>query len=198
MVNESLLEPDEASVQKVVEALASTRDLRPDRLSEWIREAQADLRRIAHSERVSVNASPTLSTTALISEAYLRFVHSDSQFNDRKHFFATATKAMRQILLDYARMQVAQKRGAGVEHESLDAALDTPSAQLKIDEILAIDRALEQLRLIMPRAARVVELRYFGGLDDQEAGEALGVEESTVRRDWLKARAWLLMHLGGA
>lgn len=197
MIEESLLEPDPVSVQSVVDALAATRQMAPDRLSAWILEAQADLRRIAHSERLSANASPTMSTTALISEAYLRFAHSNSQFTDRKHFFATAAKAMRQILLDYARMQVAQKRGAGAEHESLDAALETPASQLKIDELLAVDKALDQLRQVMPRAAKVVELRYFGGLDDEEAGEVLGVEQSTIRRDWLKARAWLLIHLGG-
>ena len=190
-------EPDQASIECVVQALAGTRTMAADSLSQWIREAQADLRRIAHSERVSMNATPTLSTTALISEAYLKFVQSDSQFIDRKHFFATAAKAMRQILLDYARMQVAQKRGSGSAHESLDVAIELPAAQLKIDELLAVDTALERMRTVLPRAARVVELRYFGGLDDREAGEVLVIEESTVRRDWLKARAWLLMHFGG-
>jgi len=190
-------DPDSETIQQVVSALSSTRTLNAESLSQWIREAQSDLRRIAHSERVTLNASPTLSTTALISEAYLKFMQSGTGFVDRRHFFATASKAMRQILLDYARAQVAQKRGAGSAHESLDTALDTPASDLKIDELLAVDTALVQLRTVLPRAARVVELRYFGGLDDREVGDVLGVEESTVRRDWLKARAWLLMHFGG-
>lgn len=189
-------ESEDAAVRQVVEALSATRTLAPESLSQWIRESQADLRRIAHSERVSLNASPTLSTTALISEAYLKFVQADARFVDRRHFFATAAKAMRQVLLDYARMQVTQKRGSGSVHEPLEAAIDTPAAQLKIEELLAVDTALERMRTVLPRAAEVVELRYFGGLDDREAGEVLGIEESTVRRDWLKARAWLLMHFG--
>lgn len=189
-------EVSDEDVSKLVSALHDVDAIGRVPLSQWLQDTQQDLRRIAHSERKSLNAGMTMSTTALISEAYLRFAQSDSQFIDRKHFFATCARAMRQILLDYARTQQAQKRGSVAIHESLDAALHAPAAVADPADILALERALEALGSVMPRAARVVELRYFVGLDDREAGEILGVEESTVRRDWLKARAWLLLHLG--
>lgn len=164
-------------------------------LDQWMREAQSDLRRVARAERVAVAAGETLSTTALIHEAYLRFAQSGSRFVSRKHFFATAALAMRQILVDYARAQQAQKRGAGVAMEPLSAAEQLPDGRAHGIDLLAIDTALAALEQQLPRAAQVVQLRFFVGLGDAEIGEILGVDESTVRRDWLKARGLLHLHL---
>ncbi len=192
-------DPDHAdALRSMIAAISDTRRIGESDLTEWLRLTQSDLRRIAHGARSDTRASETLSTTALINETYLRFAQSDSRFADRKHFLATASRAMRQILLDYARIQCAQKRGGGATHEPLEAATQVAAAQPIAEELLELDSALEQLAEVLPRAARVVELRYFCGLDDRETGEVLGVEESTVRRDWLKARAWLLMHLEAA
>lgn len=166
-------------------------------LGDWMREAQADLRRVAHAERMSLRAGETLSTTALVNEAWLRFAQAGSRFADRKHFFATAARAMRQILVDHVRNQRAQKRGAGAAHASIDEAIELASDDPFGADLLVIDAALSALERALPRAAQVVHLRYFVGLDDREVGALLGVEESTVRRDWLKARAWLYLHLGG-
>lgn len=166
-------------------------------LADWMREAQADLRRVARAERMALQAGETLSTTALINEAWLRFAQAGSRFVDRKHFFATASRAMRQILVDHARSQRAQKRGAGAAHTSMEDAVEIASGDPFGADLLVIDAALTALEQELPRAAQVVHLRYFVGLDDREVGALLGVEESTVRRDWLKARAWLYLHLGG-
>lgn len=167
-------------------------------LADWMREAQADLRRVAHAERMALRAGETLSTTALVNEAWLRFAQAGSRFVDRKHFFATAARAMRQVLVDHVRAQRAQKRGAGAAHAQIEEVLDLASDDPFGADLLVIDAALSALEAALPRAAQVVHLRYFVGLDDREIGALLGVEESTVRRDWLKARAWLFLHLGGS
>ncbi len=189
---------EDDDLERMAELLGSLAPAGPEALGIWMREAQADLRRVAHAERMSVRAGETLSTTALVNEAYLRFAQGGSRFVDRKHFFATAARAMRQILVDYTRVQRAQKRGSGVVHEALDAVLEQPSdAPFGVD-LLILDRALDALEQALPRAAQVVQLRFFVGLSDREVGEILEVEESTVRRDWLKARGWLFLHLGGS
>ncbi len=164
----------------------------------WMREAQGDLRRVAHAERLALRAGETLSTTALVNEAWLRFAQADSRFLDRKHFYATAARAMRQVLVDHLRTQQAQKRGGGAVHGALEEALELASGDPFGADLLVMDAALSALEQALPRAAQVVHLRYFVGLDDREVGALLGVEESTVRRDWLKARAWLFLHLGGS
>ena len=166
-------------------------------LADWMREAQADLRRVAHAERMALRAGETLSTTALVNEAWLRFAQAGSRFVDRKHFFATAARAMRQVLVDHVRAQRAQKRGAGAAHAQIEDVLDLASDDPFGADLLVIDAALSALEAALPRAAQVVHLRYFVGIDDREIGSLLGIEESTVRRDWLKARAWLFLHLGG-
>ena len=187
---------DEIDLARMTELLRSAAP-RDSALGDWMREAQADLRRVAHAERMSLRAGETLSTTALVNEAWLRFAQAGSRFADRKHFFATAARAMRQILVDHVRNQRAQKRGAGAAHASIDEAIELASGDPFGADLLVIDSALSALERALPRAAQVVHLRYFVGLDDREVGALLGVEESTVRRDWLKARAWLYLHLGG-
>lgn len=186
-----------SDLERVTELLKGVAPAGPEGWARWLREAQSDLRRVAHAERLALRAGETLSTTALVHEAYLRFAQSGSRFVDRKHFFATAARAMRQILVDYLRAQRAQKRGAGAVHEDLDGAHELADGQAFGVDLLILDAALTELEKCMPRAAQVVQLRFFAGLDDREIGQIVGVEESTVRRDWLKARGWLYLHLGG-
>ena len=135
----------------------------------------------------------TLSTTVLVHETYLKLADAmHLELEDRRHFFAVAARAMRQIAVDHARRASAQKRGGGVWAVSLDdagmaaAVHDRPAADL-----VALDRALEQLAELDERLARTVELRYFAGLSVEETAEVMGVSERTVKRDWHKARAFL-------
>ena len=148
-----------------------------------------DLRRIArgalHGDR-----GHTLQTTALVHEAYVRLTKSGSaNFNDRGHFFAVAARAMRHILVDYARARQAEKRG-GQPPMSLDDVV--PAAHMAPPElVLAVDEALERLTVLDERQARIVELRFFAGMSVQETAEALGISARTVKREWQIARAWL-------
>lgn len=191
--------PDEdpTAIAAIAGAIIEIGAERGSDLSGWIREAQADLRRLARSERVQAGAGETLSTTALVNEVYLRFAQRGSRFVDRKHFFATAARAMRQILVDYARARFAQKRGGHAPHEPLDSVEHAPAPEAFGVDLLVFDQALDALERALPRPAQVVHLRFFAGLDDREIGALLGIEESTVRRDWLKARGWLHLYLSG-
>jgi RNA polymerase sigma factor (TIGR02999 family) len=136
----------------------------------------------------------TLQTTALANEAYLRLVdQSRPSFQNRAHFFAVAAKAMRQILLNHARDQQRQKRGGGASKVELDTTALVSPEQTKT--VLDVDEALERLALLDERKARIVELKYFGGLQEEEIASVLKVSPVTVRRDWRFARAWLYTEL---
>jgi RNA polymerase sigma factor (TIGR02999 family) len=153
-----------------------------------------DLRRLAHHY---MNAQPpdnTLQTTALVNEAYLRLAdQSKPNFRNRSHFFAVAATAMRQILVNHAKAQQCQKRGAGPSRVELDeAALVSPE---QTRAILDLNEALERLASLDSRKAHVVELKYFGGLNQDEIAEVLKISTVTVRRDWVFARAWLYSEL---
>lgn len=152
-----------------------------------------ELRRLAKHSRWRVSASGTLQTTALVHEAYFR-LRTTVGFNDRQHFLRAAAIAMRQILVNMARDAVAEKRGGGaIEMSLLDSdALPTPMGP---SGVLEVHDALERLRAISPRLAQVVECRFFGGYSDDETATALGLTDRTVRRDWIKARAWLSREL---
>ncbi len=136
----------------------------------------------------------TLQTTALVDEAYLRLVDQNRpSFTNRSHFLAVAAKAMRQILLDYAKSRQRQKRGAGAGKVELDeTAVISPEQS---DAILDLNDALERLAGLDSRAAQGVELRYFGGLNQDEIAEVLKVSAVTVRRDWVFSKAWLYREL---
>lgn len=151
-----------------------------------------DLRRLARTARWKVSAGGTLQTTALVHEAYLRLQRSTG-FNDRQHFLRSAAIAMRQILVNLARDGLAQKRGGGAPEVSLDDAPDLPAASA--ESLLQVSDALQRLNALNPRLAQVVECRFFGGYTDEETAAALGLTDRTVRRDWIKARAWLLREL---
>lgn len=153
-----------------------------------------ELRRIAHRQLGSERPGHTLGTTALVHEAYLKLVdQTRAQFTDRAHFFAVAAQAMRRILVDYARRHRALKRGGTAGRVSLsDAAL---VAAERSDTLVALDDALTRLEGLDERLSRVVECRFFGGLTEDETAEALGVNARTVRRDWVKAKGWLVQAL---
>ena len=153
-----------------------------------------ELRRIAHRQLGRERAEHTLGTTALVHEAYLKLVdQTRAQLTDRAHFFAIAARAMRRILVDYARRHRALKRGGVAAQVSLDDA--TLLAAERADVLVALDEALDRLAEVDTRLSQVVECRFFGGLDEEESAEALGVTSRTVRRDWVKARTWLAREL---
>lgn len=149
-----------------------------------------ELHRIASRELRHEQPNHLLQTTALIHEAYARLVQADSlDIQNRSHFFAIASRQMRRVLVDYARLRGAQRRGGGTVCIGLDG-LQTGCGPRGTD-LLMLDEALRQLQQVDERAARVVELRYFGGYTDREVVDALGVSLATVRRDWEFARSWL-------
>jgi RNA polymerase sigma factor (TIGR02999 family) len=136
----------------------------------------------------------TLQTTALVNEAYVRLVNQKGiQWQDRAHFFAVSARVMRHILVDYARSKGYVKRGGGNVRVTLDQAATVSAEQA--GELLALDEALKNLANIYPRRSQVVELRYFGGLNNEEVAVILKVTTKTVERDWRYARAWLYEQL---
>ena len=152
----------------------------------------AELRRYAHAMR---RGTPAIAESgSLVHEAYLKLAMSGIDWEDRSHFFFVAAKAMRQILVDRARKELAQKRGGGVTTISSDE-LEIPDAR-PIEQILDVNDALHLLKKVDRRMARIVELRYFLGLDENETGNLLGIAPRTVRRDWQKAKEFLHHELG--
>ncbi len=153
-----------------------------------------ELHRLAHRYMVREKVGHTLQTTALLNEAYMRLVDaSQIEWQDRTHFFAISANLMRRILVDFARSRGYQKRGGNVVKVEFDAER-MPSPQQGAD-LVAIDDALIALAEFDPREAKVVELRFFGGLSEEETAEVLGVSSRTVKRDWALAKAWLTREL---
>jgi RNA polymerase sigma factor (TIGR02999 family) len=151
-----------------------------------------DLRRLA--QRLQRGQSHTLDTTSLVHECYLRFLNSGRlALNDRAHFFNLAARVMRQLLCDYARERLAEKRGGGAAHFELRD--DDAAEQAEANHCLAVDQALADLAEIEPTQARVVECRFFAGLTEQETAEALDRSLRSVQRDWQQARTWLSRRL---
>jgi RNA polymerase sigma factor (TIGR02999 family) len=148
-----------------------------------------ELRRVAQRHLRKERPDHTLQTTALINEAYLRLMNQGAaDIRDRCHFVALTSHLMRQILVDHARARLAKKRDGGCR---ITLADDIVAAEPGEIDVLAVDDALSRLAALDPQQARVVELRYFGGLSIRETSQALGVSEATVKRDWATARAWL-------
>lgn len=162
----------------------------PDSLDDLVAVAYDELRAIAHARLAWRGASGTLSTTALVHEAYLKLAdQSSSKWRDRSHFFAVASLAMRHVLVDFAKARVTLKRGGARRRITLDDGMIAVDDQA--DALLQLDDALARLAQLEPRLARVVELRFFGGLTEEEIADSLGVTVRTVRRDWVKARVML-------
>jgi len=155
-----------------------------------------ELHRLAEVQLRREPDGHTLSPTALVHEAYMRLIdYSRMEWNGRSHFMSVAATAMRRILVDYARGARSQKRGGGLQRVSLDSV--ELGTEERAELLIVVDDALVRLKEVNARLAQVVECRFFGGYSDEETAAALGLADRTVRRDWEKARAWLLRELGG-
>lgn len=153
-----------------------------------------ELRRLAHQYISRERPGHTLQTTALVNEAYLRLVdQKDIDWQSRAHFFAVSAQVMRHILVDYARQQAAVKRGGEFQKIELDDEVIV--SRERAAQLVELDEAMQTLHKIYPRRSQVVELRYFGGLNNREASEVLKVSEATIERDWRFAKAWLYREL---
>ena len=149
-----------------------------------------DLRKIAHGRLARERAGHTLSTTAVVHEAYLKLVNqATATWRDRAHFFAVASRVIRHVLVDYARVRKAAKRGGDAIRIPLRDEVDGKAPDLV--ELIALDEALSELARHDPRLERIVEYRFFGGMTVRDAAEALGVSQRTAERDWRRARAYL-------
>jgi RNA polymerase sigma factor (TIGR02999 family) len=156
-----------------------------------------DLHRIAGGQMSRERREATLQTTGLVNEAYLKLVDQRStDWQNRGQFFAIAARVMRRILLDDARRRLREKRGGGVMQVAIDEAVVSAS-ETSVDavDLLAVDRALRELEKLDPNQAKVVELRFFGGLTVEETSVALGISPATVKREWAVAKVWLYREL---
>lgn len=179
----------------ITELLTALRDGDRTALDRLFPLVYAELHDRAHRQLARRRPGDTLSTTALVHEVYLKLTDSAHQsYQDRVHFFAVASRAMRQILVDYARRMTAAKRGGGLAVSLDPDQLGNPG---RAEELLALDEALARLEGLDERLARNVEMRFFGGLSVEETAEALGVSPRTVKRDWRKARAFLFAAIRG-
>ncbi len=183
-----------SEVSRILDAVAAGD---PNAASQLLPLVYDELRRLAAQKLAHEKPGQSLQPTALVHEAYLRLVgdkESPRPFKDRGHFFAAAAAAMRRILIDNARRKRAYKRGGGLQRQQLEAV----AAPEPDENLLALDAALEKLAAQDQIKARLVELRYFGGLTGEQAAEVLGISPTTADRHWAYARAWLRAEvLGG-
>jgi RNA polymerase sigma factor (TIGR02999 family) len=152
-----------------------------------------ELHQMAHGYMRRQPPGHTFQTTELIHEAYLKLAKGDQDFRNRAHFFGVAAKAMRHILVDYARSKQSEKRGGG--RERIELSDNTAVAYGRARQLLSMDEALKTLESLDERKCRVVELRFFGGLTNEEIAKVLEISSETVKRDWRFARNWLLREL---
>lgn len=154
-----------------------------------------ELKRVASRQLSGERSNHTLQATALVHEAYMRLVDQHSvDWSNRAHFFSIAAEMMRRILVNHAESRAAKKRGDGVTAVSLDEIGDNFSSAARTEkavDVLFLDDALKRLAALDPQQAKIVELKFFAGLTNEDAGKVLGVSESTVKREWRMAKAWL-------
>jgi RNA polymerase sigma factor (TIGR02999 family) len=182
---------DTAAITELLIAWSDGRREALDRLAPIVYE---DLRRLAAGYMQREPAGHALQPTALVHEAYLRLIDQRHvQWRNRAHFFGVAAQMMRRILVDHARQRHAEKRGGGVTIVGLEDV--SPATHSTTVDVLALDQALDQLTAVDARLCRVVELRYFAGLNIDETACALDVSTATVERDWMVAKAWLFQRL---
>lgn len=178
---------DQGDVTLLLEAIGEGDPDARDRLFHLVYE---ELHALAKMQRGRWDGNRTLNTTALVHEAYLKLVRQEeAQWEDRRHFFRVAARAMRHVLVNYARDQKAAKRGGDALRVPLDRV--NPVAEDAADEVIAINDLLEQLEQKHARQRQVVECRFFAGLSVKETADVLGISASTVKRDWRFASAWL-------
>jgi RNA polymerase sigma-70 factor, ECF subfamily len=181
------------NTQEVTRLLQNLNEGNREAVDELVPIVYAELRRLAASYLRSERDGHTLQPTALVHEAFLKLVRQDTHWQNRTHFFAMAANSMRRILVDYARSHKADKRGGEAEKVSLDDAFIFVKS--RPNEMIALDEALEELAKVDVRRSRVVELKFFGGLNNDEIAKILDVHVNTVLRDWNLARAWLKAEL---
>jgi RNA polymerase sigma factor (TIGR02999 family) len=185
--------PSKVEVTQLLKAWGQGDDRALERLTPVVED---ELHRMAHRCMTRENPGHTLQTTALVNEVYLRLIDIHAvTWQDRAHFFAMSARLMRRVLTDFARSRNYQKRGGGAVQVSLDEGLLLVPE--KNADILALDEALTRFAALYPRQSQVVELRFFGGLEVEEAAEALKTSPVTVKRDWRFAKAWLLRAMSG-
>ena len=181
--------------QPVTTLLLSWRKGNPEAGKELLARMQPELRRIAAGYMRRERAGHTLQPTALVNELFLRLMGGATvEWKDRAHFLAVASQQLRRILVDHARQRRSEKRGGGLQATTLVEA--SAVARPFEENLLDLHDALDGLAALDPRAARVIELRYFGGLTEMEAAEVLEISVATIKRDWEAGRAWLVDRLG--
>lgn len=182
------------STQEITQLLLAWGDGDDSALNQLMPLVYDELRSLAKRYMRSQNPDHTLQTTALVNEAYLRLIDSSRvRWQNRTHFFAISAQLMRRILVDFARAKQNLKRGGNQRRVELDEALTVQMGQST--NLVALNEALETLVTLNPRQSHIVELRYFGGLSEEEIAEMLKISTRTVRRDWNLARAWLYREL---
>ncbi len=183
-----------AEKQDVTQLLKRAQNGDRDSLDRLLPVIYDELRRVAANQLQRERAEHTLQATALVHEAYLRLLEQrEVNWQNRAHFFSIAAEMMRRILVNYAVQRNAQKRGLGATRLSLEEALSFSDE--KNFDVVALDDALKQLAVYDEMQARIVELRFFGGLTIEETADALGISDSTVKREWRMAKAWLKAQL---
>lgn len=182
-----------AMTEKNIDEHADSPEGQPQSIDAILPLVYDELKRIAAYRLALERSNHTLQPTALVHEAYLRLAEQHAvKWRNRAHFFAVASEMMRRILVNYALERKAKKRNEGRTCTALDAAENLAGSQAGNEvDLISLDDALSELADFDPDAARVVELKFFGGLTNEEAAEVLGVSDSTVKRDWRMARAWL-------
>ena len=184
----------EPASQEITQLLLAWRGGDKQALDALVPLVYEELRRLARHFMRGQREGHTLQTTALVNEAYLRLIDSSRvNWQNRAHFFAISAQLMRRVLIDFARAKASQKRGGELIKVTLDEQVEAADAQEA--ELLALDEALEDLARFSPRQSRIVEMRYFGGLSEEEIAETLAISTRTVRRDWNVARAWLFKRM---
>ena len=184
------MHPDQNQVTQLLKAMAQGDQNAAEDLLPLV---YAELHRLARGYMRRERPDHTLQATALINEAYLRLAREDTDWNSREHFIGVAANVMRRVLVDYARAHKAEQRGGSLQRvEMQDDLAISPD---KLDEVTLIDDALKRLETHNPRQARIVELRYFGGLSVEQIAALLSISPRSVKRDWAVARVWLFREL---
>ena len=183
----------EATPESVTQLLAKSSQGDQEALGALMPLVYEELHRLARNYMRRERPGHTLQTTGLVHEAYLRLMGQDANWSNRSHFLGIAAKMMRRILVDHAKSQHRAKRGGG----AVKVTLDGPAVIAKDadKELVALEEALSRLETVDERRARIVELRFFGGLSNEEASKVLGISTATVQRQWAGARAWLYREL---
>lgn len=184
------MDEDHGQVTQLLKALRTGDPAAAEKLLPMV---YSELHRLAASYMRRERPDHTLQPTALINEAYLRLVREDVDWNSRAHFIGLAAHVMRRVLVDHARAHRAEQRGGSLKRVELDEQIAV--APEKMEDLLELDEALGRLHEVSSRQARVVELRYFGGLSIEQIGAVLGIAPRSVKRDWALARIWLFREL---